>query len=166
MFGLFKTVILDDPQLGPLKRSGKRWCGKITFEGGPTVELEIDGTRDAPFPNAIAAAYQLPTRYNALKPEIAKSLFDHLEPYQEAVADPEIGDEVREHYEDPSAVSRIEKISTPQEAFANAILDGVEIGMDRQTLVILIRYQTLWDQEHIVGAYYHDWVFQELNGSV
>lgn len=166
MFGLFKSVIIDDTQLGSLKRSGKVWEGKISLMGGRPVPLELDGTKQAPFPETIAAAVELDKRMAALQTHIAPALLDHLEPYQDAMRDPDHADEMRSHFDDPDAFDRVLAISTAKQALAAATIEGIEIWMACPIVRVLIKMAVPWDMEHTVGAYFDDWRFVELNGSV
>ena len=166
MFGLFKSVVIEDAQLGSLKRSGKVWECKISLQGGKPVPLELDGTKQAPFPTTIAAAVELDKRIGALQGHIAPALLDHLDPYQDAMRDPEHTDEMRGRFDDPDAFDRALAISTAEQAWAASAIEGVEIGMEGPVVRLLIKMSVPWDEEHLVGAYFDDWRFVELNGSV
>ena len=166
MFGLFKSVVIEHAQLGSLKRSGKVWEGKITLQGGKPVALELDGTKQAPFPETIAAALELDRRMAELRTHIAPALLDHLEPYQDAMRDPAHAEEMRSHFDDPDAFDRALAISTAEQALAASTIEGVEIGMEGPVVRLLIKMSVPWDEEHLVGAYFDDWRFMELNGSV
>jgi hypothetical protein len=164
MFELFKTVIIEDRHLGPLKRHGKRWQGSINL-GGPThVELDIEGTKVAPHPETLDCAYQLLDRLPTLIPAISKELFEHLEPYRDALLDPE--DDFGSDFSDPDIVAKVRQIDTPERAWAATNIDGVEIGFDGANVILLIKMETLWDIEHTIGAYFENWDFRLLNGSV
>lgn len=104
----------------------------------------------------------MPALLNAIGPE----LLSHAEPYQDELRDPDYADEIRAHYEDDAAIDRILAISTPEQALAAATIEGVEIGPDGATMVVLIKMAVPWDVEHTVGAFFQDWRFAELNASV
>jgi hypothetical protein len=164
MFGLFKTVIVEDPCLGPFKRHGKRWEGTINLGGPEPVELDIEGTKEAPHPETLACAYELSRRLPALIPTISKELFEHMEPYRDALLDPDEGFASR--FDDPDQVARVISIGTPDQAWAATNISGIEIGFDGENVILLIKMRTLWDIEHTVGAYFRNWDFRLLNGSV
>lgn len=166
MFGLFKSTVIEDGQLGPLKRSGKTWEGSISLSGGRPVPLVLDGTKQAPFPETIAAAVALDDKMAALLASIGPELLSHAEPYQDAMRDSDYAEEVRAHYEDDAAIDRILAISTPEQALAAATIEGVDIGPEGTAMTILIKLSVPWDVEHTVGAFFEDWRFAELNGSV
>ncbi len=166
MFGLFKPKFHQDPTLGEFRRRGRQWTGTISLLGGAAVELELDGTREAPFPQALAAAYELPTRMKSLIPQIAAGLLEHLEPYQDALLDPKTRGQLVEEFPDDEAVARIEAIKTADQAWSAARIVGVEIGPEDDKSRLLLKFETLWDIEHQLGAYFDDWEFLELNGSV
>jgi hypothetical protein len=164
MFGLFKTVIIEDPHLGCFKRHGKRWQGSIDLGGPKPVELDIEGTKVAPHPETLDCAYQLRERLPKLVPMISRELFEHLEPYREALLDPD--DDLRSEFSDPDIVAKVVSIDTPERAWSATSIDGVEIGFDGKDVILLIKMETLWDIEHTLGAYFCNWEFRLLNGSV
>jgi hypothetical protein len=164
MFGLFKTVIVEDPKLGPFKRHGKRWEGAINLGGSEPVELDIEGTKEAPHPETLACAYELAERLPALIPAMSSELFEHLEPYRDALLDPD--EDFASRFGDPDQVARVINIQTPEQAWAATTISGFEIGFDGENVILLIKMRTLWDIEHTVGAYFENWEFELLNGSV
>lgn len=164
MFGLFKKVIIEDPRLGPMQRHGKRWVGVIRLPGLKPVELDIEGTKEAPHSQTLACAYELPERLQSLIPAMSKELLDHLEPYQDALRDPDA--HVRSEFENPNFIGTIMAITTPVSAWQAANIMGIEIGFDGSKTILLVKMDTLWDPEHTVGAYFEDWQFRLLNGSV
>ena len=89
MFGLFKSAIVSDPQLGEFRRSGGLWRGTVLL-GEERVPLVLSGSHAAPDPEALTIARSIPSRFPAWRPEIARSLFEHYSPYAEAVAEGEV----------------------------------------------------------------------------
>ena len=164
MFGLFKKVTIAHPALGPLTRSGQQWEGKICLTAHQPIPLEIDGSKDEPHPAAAAAAMQLANRLPALRPVISQALLEHLEPYQEALADQDSG--YAEMLEQPEDRAVIAAIRSPEDAWNAADPAGVEIGLEGGKVRLLIKFRVIWDIEHVLGAYFDDWEFMELNGSV
>lgn len=164
MFGLFKKVIIEDPRLGAMQRHGRRWAGEIALSGCQPVELDIEGTKEAPHPETLTCAYQLHERLPSLIPIISKELLEHLEPYRDAIVDPD--DDFRSGFADPGDVNKILSITSPELAWAASKIVGVEIGLDVDRVILLIKIDTLWDLDHTLGAYFEDWKFQLLNGSI
>ena len=85
MFGLFKSPPFHDPELGELVRSRGLWRGLLTVEAGVSAPLALSGTRTEPNAQALAAAREVARRFASWRPAIAQALFEHYEPYAEAV---------------------------------------------------------------------------------
>lgn len=164
MFGLFKKVVVDHSVFGPLTRRGREWEGSIQVLPNQEVPLELEGTKEAPHTQTLATALELPGKLPDLIPVIARELLEHLEPYRDALSDPEDG--MAEMYSDPNTVRKIHRIKTPDDAWATSEISGVEVGLANGKVRLLIKIQTIWDEEHTLGAYFDDWQFMELNGSV
>jgi hypothetical protein len=164
MFGLFKKVIIDHPEIGPLTRRGKRWEGNIKILPNLLVPLQLEGTKEAPHAATLATALELPGKLPNLVPVIAEALLEHLEPYQEALSDP--NDRLAQMYGNPETVNKVLKIKTPDDAWAQSEIEGIEIMLVDGRVLLLIRIQSLWDEEHLLGAYFDGWHFVNLNGSV
>lgn len=164
MFGLFKTVTIEHPVLGTLTRRRREWTGEISLVPDQAISLEIEGGKDGPNPAALAVALQLPARLPALQPVMSRALLDHLKPYQDALAEPESG--YAEMLEDPDDAAKIAAIRSPEDAWRAASITGIEIGMERGAVRLLIAMRAIWDIEHTLGAYFDDWEFMELNGSI
>ncbi len=164
MFGLFKKVIIDHSVFGPLTRRGREWEGRIEILQNRSVPLELEGTKEAPYAETLVTALELADKLPDLIPLIAKELLEHLEPYREAITDPETG--FAEAFSNQKIIERILKISSPEDAWAATEIEGVEVGLADGKVRLLIRIQSIWDEEHLLGAYFDDWQFMELNGSV
>lgn len=164
MFGLFKKVTIDHPALGPLTKTGREWIGEICLIPDRPIPLGIEGDKQGPHPAAVATALQLPAKLPELQPVIARALLEHLEPYQEALSDPDSG--YAEMLEAPDDAARIAAIRSPEDAWSAAQITGVEIGMERGAVRLLITIRVPWDIEHTLGAFFDDWDFMELNGSI
>jgi hypothetical protein len=80
------------------------------------------------------------------------------------LADPETG--FADAFSDPTIVDKVLKIASPKDAWAASEISGVEVGLADGKVRLLVKIQTTWDEEHTVGAYFDDWQFMELNGSV
>jgi hypothetical protein len=86
LFGFFKSPPFHDPKLGELVRSRGLWRGLLTVEAGVSPSpLALSGTRTEPDPQALAAAREVPQAFASWRPAIEQALFDHYEPYAEAV---------------------------------------------------------------------------------
>lgn len=164
MFGLFKKVTIEHPALGPLTKKGREWVGEISLVPDRPIALQIEGDKEGPHPAAAAMAIELPAKLPALQHVIAPALLEHLEPYQDALADPDSG--FAEMLEAPDDAARIAAIRTPDQAWNAATITGVEIGMEGEKAWLLLRMGAIWDVEHTLGAYFDGWDFVELNGSV
>ncbi len=164
MFGLFKKVIIDHSVFGPLTRHGREWEGSIGVLPDQSVPLELEGTKEAPHAETLATALELPRKVPDLIPAIAQGLLEHLEPYRDALSDPDDG--LAEMYGDPKTVGKIQRIVTPEDAWAASEITGVEVGLANGKVRLLIKLQSIWDEEHTLSAYFDDWQFMELNGSV
>jgi hypothetical protein len=164
MFGLFKKVTIEHPALGPLTKSGREWIGEISLIPGQPISLQIEGDKEGPHPAAVDTAIQLPAKLSELHPAIARALLEHLEPYQEALADPDSG--YAEMLEEPNDAAKIAAIRSPEDAWSAAHITGVEIGIERAAVRLLITIRAIWDIEHTLGAFFDDWDFMELNGSI
>ena len=85
MFGLFKSPRFHDPKLGGLVRSRGLWRGLVTVEAGISAPLALSGTRTEPHAQALAAAREVIQAFASWRPVIEQALFEHYEPYAEAV---------------------------------------------------------------------------------
>src|SRR5262245_5793502 len=85
MFGLLKARPFRDAQLGELRRSGRHWKGGILLAPCGTFRLSLAGGREEPEPVAIQLAKELPGRISALMPSMQRGLFEHYEPYKQAI---------------------------------------------------------------------------------
>lgn len=164
MFGLFKKVVIEHPELGPLTKKGREWLGEISLIPGQRISLQIEGDKNGPHPAAAKMAVHLSAKLPELQPVISRALLEHLEPYQEALADPDAG--YAETLEEPGDAAKIAAIRSPEDAWSAASITGVEIGLERGTVRLLITMRAIWDIEHTLGAFFDDWDFMELNGSI
>lgn len=164
MFGLFKKAKIEHPVFGTLTKRGDVWVGNIELLTKQFIPLEMDGTKEGPLPEVLDSAEQLRKQLPTLKPSISSALLDHLEPYRDALKDPD--EDYTEMLENPEYAARIGAISTPDDAWDASRIVGFEIGKEGRSVRLLIMIETIWDSEHTLGAYFDDWKFMELNGSV
>jgi len=155
MFGLFKSAPFSDPILGELVRTRGLWRGTIRLETGVTP-LVLAGTRTAPDPAALAVARELPTLYGAWRGAIESALFEHYEPYAEALAAGEIEatDEALPH------------VALPAEVWPHVCLQYICVAALGGSLTTELGYAAAWDEEHTLGARFQGSTFVELCGSV
>ena len=66
-------------------RSRGRWRGLLTVEAGVSAPLALSGTRTEPHAQALAAAREVAQAFASWRPAIEQALFEHYEPYAEAV---------------------------------------------------------------------------------
>jgi hypothetical protein len=164
MFGLFKKVVIDHSVFGPLTRRGREWDGTIKIMPNKQVSLALEGTKEAPHPATLTTALELPGKLPGLIPIIANELMEHLEPYREAIIDSSTG--FADAFSDAKIIEKILKISSADDAWAASEICGVEVGLASGKVRLLIKIQSIWDEEHVLGAYFDDWQFMGLNGSV
>ena len=155
MFGLFKSAIVSDPQLGEFRRSGGLWRGTVLL-GEERVPLVLSGSHAAPDPEALTIARSIPSRFPAWRPEIARSLFEHYSPYAEAVAKGEV--------EPPD--SSLPTIYGPDGVWRHTAVEFVQVTPLSGQLTVEIGYRVAWDEEHTLGARLRDGRLIELCGSV
>ncbi|MEO6747749.1 MAG: hypothetical protein ABIS28_06290 [Caldimonas sp.] len=155
MFSFLKATPHTDPSLGVLVRSRGHWRGTLALRHGQPVPLAIAGSRIAPDPDALALARAVPAALPAWRPAIEAAVWAHIEPYLEAIA---AGDEPA-----PAGVAPATRTDAlwPLITFTHLAaipLDGrlaVELGL-----------AIPWDEEHTLGARFHEGRLIELCGSV
>ena len=135
MFGLFKAAVCHDDVLGDLHYS-------------------------VPDPFCLAFARELPGRYAKLRPDIQASLFEHYEPYREAVEEgalPLHGAPLPEIAESDAI--------WPYAAIRQVLIEPL-LTSGHMVPTVEIAYRVEWDDEHTLGARVQDWRLVELCGSV
>ena len=150
-----KPAAYGDPIVGTLVRHGGYWRGLISLGSERDVPLLLAGPRAAPGDANLGLARELGPRYAALRPAIERALFEHYEPYFEAVESGEA-----EH------LGKIPRLSRPEQVWGHTSLERVLIEPLSGVDTVEIAYRTEWDIEHTVGARFQRWVLIELNGSV
>mgnify|MGYP001765808679 CR=1 FL=1 len=155
MFGLFKSPPFTDPALGELAWQRGFWHGQILLSPGSSVPVFVSGTRKEPDAQAIHVARGLSSQFLSLKPRIETALFEHYEPYAEAVASGEF-----------SPQENLPKISAPAGVWPHVSLAYVSVSPLSGSLTTEFGYTVAWDEEHTLGARFQDVKFVELCGSV
>jgi hypothetical protein len=156
LFGLFKSAPFVDPQLGELRRWRGAWRGTIALGGAAPVPLVLSGGRSAPDGGALQVARSIPSQYAAWCSLIEPALFEHYEPYAEAVAAGEIDDA-------PAGPPRID---APAAVWPHTTPEFVQVAPLDGELTTEIGYRVAWDEEHTLGARLRDGRLVELCGSV
>ena len=156
MFGLFKSPPFHDPQLGELVRSRGLWRGSLTIETGVSAPLALSGTRTEPGAQALTTAREVPQAFGSWRPAIEQALFEHYEPYAEAVAAGEL----------PSPSEALSRIVSPGDVWPHVSLVFVSVTPLSGLLTTELGYTTAWDDEHTLGARFQSGKFIELCGSV
>src|SRR5262245_55678898 len=85
MMSFFKPSPFRDPVLGEFTRSRGHWRGKLELGGAP-VPLVLVGGRSEPDAHALALARTIAPNFAAWRSSIETSLFEHYQPYAEALA--------------------------------------------------------------------------------
>ena len=156
MFGLFKSPPFHDPKLGELVRSRGLWRGSLTVEAGVSAPLMLSGTRTEPHAQALAAAREVKQAFASWRPAIEQALFEHYEPYAEAVTAGEL----------PSPSEAVPRIAAPGDVWSHVSLAFVSVTPSSGLLTTELGYTTDWDDEHTLGARFQSGRFIELCGSV
>ncbi len=160
MFELFKTAPYHDEVLGDLTRSGRQWKGSLSLGPHGIVELIVSGVRTRPDSASLALARELPEKYEALRPVIQASLFEHYEPGREAVEEGAF----------PQHVEPFPEIANSEAIWPYVAIALVRIGplltAGQMADTIEVAYKVEWDEEHTLGARIQEWRLVELCGSV
>jgi hypothetical protein len=150
MFGLFESVTVTDPRLGKLAHSRGLWLGTIAL-GAVDVPLALSGSRTAPDPQAVQMARAVIEDYDAWRASIRQALFDHYQPYADAIA-----------AEDGKSL----RIASPDQVWPHARAVFVQIIPLDGALTVEIGYEVAWDEEHTLGARLREGLLLEVCGSV
>ena len=132
------------------------WRGSIALLPGTKVPLAIVGSADGPAPEALSMAKELAARLPSWQADIEKALFEHYEPYAEALASGEL-----KHRGDP-----LPTITSPSDVWR--LISWVEasiIPVDGE-LATELQATVPWDEEHTLGLLFSRGKFCALCGSV
>jgi hypothetical protein len=154
--GWFSTDPFTDALLGTFHRRAGAWIAMVEVATLGRVELRLAGDRKAPAPANVALAHSLPAQYGALRDEIGRVLYEHLEPYAAAVA----AGEMEADRFDPTG------IRGPQDAWAHVTVVRVDVDAARKEYPIEVQLRAAWDEEHTLGVRMRDGALVELCGSV
>lgn len=154
--GWFGSESFTDARLGTFERSGGVWVTRVALAPLGRVELRLSGDRKAPTPGSLALAHEVPTQYSALRAEIGRALYAHLEPYADAIRAGELAADAF----DPTTVRG------PEDAWAHVEVTVVDVDTDRAECPIEIQLRAAWDEEHTLGVRIRGGSLVELCGSV
>ena len=135
MFGLFKSPPFHDSQLGELVRSRGLWRGLLTAEDGVSAPLMLSGARTAPHAQALAAAREVKQAFASWRPAIEQALFEHYEPYAEAITGGEL----------PSPSDALPRIAVPADVWSHVSLVFVSVTPLGGVLTTELGYTAAWD---------------------
>jgi hypothetical protein len=153
MFGLFKSEDFQHPTLGIFKWVRGCWRGEVHLASGRVVPLVVIGTRKGPNPEAVEHAVNLRRDLQSVESQLMRALFEHHEPYAEAVQDGEL------------AAGKVPKVNDGVEALALAEVDAVVVIELDGALATEVCYRVPWDEEHTLGARFRGPQWVELCGS-
>jgi hypothetical protein len=154
MFGLFKSPRMRDQQLGELVRSRGLWRGTLLVDSGSSVPLAIAGNRAQPDKTALEAAREVLAQLSHWRPAIERALFDHYQPYAEAVAEGDI-----------EASASVPQIDVASEVWPHVSLTFIAVAPLGAILTTELGYAVAWDEEHVLGVRFQSNTFVELCGS-
>ena len=103
-----------------------------------------------------AAAREVAQAFASWRPAIEQALFEHHEPYAEAVTAGEL----------PSPSGALPRIAAPGDVWSHVSLVFVSVTPLSGLLTTELGYTTAWDDEHTLGARFQSGQFIELCGSV
>jgi hypothetical protein len=154
LFDILKSEPYQDPLLGTLKRERGRWKGSLTLPDVGAVPLLVSGGKGGPDEASLVLARQLPEKYVNLRDDIQRHLFEHYEPYKDAVGAGEL--------DAPSFPT----IQAPMDVWPHTKVDRVLIEPIQGISTVEVAYRVAWDEEHTLGAWIRDWHVFKLCGSV
>src|SRR5207342_117389 len=120
------------------------------------IPVLISGKWYEPHPQALAAAREVAQAFASWRPAIERALFEHYEPYAEAVTAGEL----------PSISEALPRIAAPGDVWSHVSLVFVSVTPLSGLLTTELGYTTAWDDEHTLGARFQSGRFIELCGSV
>jgi hypothetical protein len=160
LHNLRRPAPISDAQLGKLRFSFGfetcMWRGSIALSPGTKVPVAIVGNAEGPAPEALSMAKELAARLPSWQGDIEKVLFEHYEPYAEALASGEL-----KHRGDP-----LPAITRPSDVWP--LISWVEasiIPVDGE-LATELHATVPWDGEHTLGLLFSRGRFCALCGSV
>jgi hypothetical protein len=154
LFDAFKSTPYHDAALGTLNHGGGRWNGWLTLPDAGIVPLLLSGGRAGPDASSLVLARALPEQYSTLRDEIQRHLFEHYEPYKQALEAGELD------------AHSFPAIHEPRDVWPHTNLERVLIEPLDGVPTVEVAYRVAWDEEHTLGARFRNWRVVELCGSV
>jgi hypothetical protein len=154
MLGLIRSPTYSDAALGKFDRRRGRWRGTIDL-ASVQIPLAISGGRKEPDPLALAIAKGLSDMFKRERDRLGLALYEHYEPYADAVADGELT---------PS--SPLPAIRSPSDVWHYLIVESASVTPLGRDLCAEVALRCAWDEEHTLGARFIGGAFVELNGSI
>ncbi len=152
--GLFSTTF-QHPEFGSFTKGlFGMWKGRMSLQNNQNVEVRLPGSGREPEPRSFSLLKDLTTRYPDLQKEIEKYLYEHYEPYREAV---DTGEEVA------AAGGQFPRINLSSDVWKST--KPVRVAVDSMSK-LEIAFEVEWDEEHIVGATIDNWNVVDFCGSV
>jgi hypothetical protein len=155
MLSFFKSPVYRDPQLGEFERARGHWRGTLELAGS-MVPLILVGGRSEPDAHALQLARTVSAHFSTWRPIIVEALFEHYQPYSEAVATGE----------SPEPTTALPRIGAPADVWPHVVLTFVSVAPIDHVIGIEFGLTTAWDEEHTLGARFQNGKLLELNGSV
>jgi hypothetical protein len=157
---LRRPAPLSDAQLGKLRFSfGFEtcvWRGSIALSPGTKIPVAIVGNADGPDAEALSMGKELVGQLPAWQEDIEKALFEHYEPYAEALASGEL-----KHRGDP-----LPTITSPSDIWP--LISWVEASIlpVGGELATQLHVTVPWDEEHTLGLLFSQGKLSAFCGSV
>jgi hypothetical protein len=155
MLSFFKSPSFRDVTLGEFARSRGHWRGTVQL-GDTVVPLVLAGGRSEPDPQALQLARTIAPGFPGWRPAIADALFEHYQPYAEALAAGEL----------PPPSTSFPRIGAPGEVWPHVVLAFASVTPLDRILTIEFGLSTEWDEEHTLGARFRQGRLLELCGSI
>ena len=156
MLGFFRPPAFADPELGELRRARGHWRGLIALEGVGSVPLAIAGSRRAPDPTALQSARAASALLAKERASVEQAIFDHIQPYVEAIAAGEL----------PMPGEPLPSVGSASDVWPHVSIRYVAVTPLGKKLVTEFGIAIPWDEEHTRGARFAGGEFVELCGSV
>lgn len=152
----FGSTDFIDARLGTFERKGGAWRTSAVLGTLGRVELRLAGDRKAPTPANLAHAQEVPVQFSVCRDEIGRALYEHFEPYAEAIR---AGGLAVDSF-DP------ESVRSPEDVWAHVKLTVVDVDVVRAEFPIEVQLRAAWDEEHTLGVRIRNGSLIELCGSV
>ncbi len=155
MFGLFKTDDYQHATLGTFKWVRGCWRGEVSLPDQGVVPLIVGGTRKGPDHEALKHAVNLGRDLKVVEPQLKQAMYEHYQPYAEAVRDGELVVEA----------GTFPQVRNGADALGLAEVEAVLVVELDRTLATEVCYRVPWDEEHTLGARFRGQQWVELCGS-